>query len=50
MDTMTFATSRDLTVEERLRLKDRLADAYRAATETTAEIGVDYAPRGGADR
>lgn len=42
MDVLTFAVDRELCVEERLRLKDRIADAYRWATETRAEIGVGY--------
>ena len=44
MATLTFSVDRALDVEERLKLKDRIADAYREATGTTAEIGVDCFP------
>lgn len=44
MDVLTFAVNRELPLEERWRLKDRLADAYREATGTTDEIGVDRVP------
>lgn len=52
MDVLTFGVEPEMTVEARLRLKDRIADAYRDATETTAEIGVDYFAirRRGSDR
>lgn len=42
---VTFTTSGDLRVEERLKLKDNLGDAYRAATGTTEAIGVDHGER-----
>lgn len=45
MVVLTFAVDRDLTYEERLRLKDALADAYRTATDTDDEIGVDRIER-----
>lgn len=44
MDVVMISTSRDLDSDERRRLKERIADAYREATGTDAEIGVDMVP------
>jgi hypothetical protein len=44
MTVLTIIVRPDLDVEDRLRLKDQAADAYRRATNTTEEIGVDVFP------
>lgn len=47
MTVLTISIDPELTVEARLRLKDRLADLYRAITSTTKEIGIDVVPAAG---
>lgn len=41
MDVLTYATTREMTVPERLWLKDHMAALFREATGTDEDIGVD---------
>lgn len=45
MDVLTYATTREMTVPERLWLKDHMAALFREATGTEEEIGVDRVER-----
>lgn len=44
MTVLTIAIDEPLDIEARLRLKNELADAFRLATATQDEIGVDVVP------